>query len=401
MWPWPPRSALHPEVDRNLAPAAHRGDHPAPHWTLRRGAQNLAWVYASGLVFLLLAVFSVNEDDPSRGALALRVTLLLVIAVAYVLAAWVADAPLAFRWAYIGLFIALIAIRAFSDGWGFVGLGVYVSILLATLIPWRVAWIAIAVWSGLVAATFLFSRDLLSIYIAVVSLAIGWAAGGGIETGRVRGQLRRAEARVSTLSVAAERERISRDMHDILGHSLTAIAIKAGLAARLADRDPQAARAEMTEVEEIARQALTDVRATAAALRLVRLTTELAGARSVLMAAGIEAEVPTAVEPMPDEESELLGYVVREAVTNVVRHSQAHTCVITVAPKMVRIADDGVGRRPGLPAGGSGLHGLRERVAAAGGELDQEWPPSGGTVLTARLAGAMRREPSAPAAAVS
>jgi two-component system, NarL family, sensor histidine kinase DesK len=196
------------------------------------------------------------------------------------------------------------------------------------------------------------------------------------------------EQRLSLLALAAERERIGRDLHDILGHSLTAIAVKAGLAARLVDVDPSAARTQLSEIEEVARQALTDVRATASGFRQVWLAGELACARSILLAAGIEARVPAPLPPLPDEISELFGYVVREAVTNVVRHSGATTCTIELTPASVRVVDDGIGREA-PPAGTarrrSGLDGLAERVAAAGGELIVTHGPDGGTLVSATL----------------
>jgi two-component system sensor histidine kinase DesK len=147
--------------------------------------------------------------------------------------------------------------------------------------------------------------------------------GGGIEAGRISARLTRAEQRASALAVVAERERISRDLHDILGHSLTAISIKSELARRLVEADPVRAQEQMAEVVEIARQALGDVRATASAIREIRAATELASARSVLEAAGIEPHLPSAVPTLSNEVSQLFGFVIREAVTNVVRHSDA------------------------------------------------------------------------------
>ncbi|HEY9292442.1 MAG TPA: histidine kinase, partial [Microlunatus sp.] len=172
-----------------------------------------------------------------------------------------------------------------------------------------------------------------------------------------------------------------RDLHDILGHSLTAISIKSGLAARLADKDPAAAKVQMTEVEEIARVVLADVRATTTGMRQVRLASELASARSVLMAAGVEAVTPTALPTLTDECSELLGYVVREAVTNVVRHAEATRCVIKVGDHSVEITDDGVGI--GSRRSGSGLTGLRRRVTDAGGTFAVATPEVGGTAVRA------------------
>ena len=160
-------------------------------------------------------------------------------------------------------------------------------------------------------------------------------------------RLAEAEQRVSVLALAAERERIGRDRHDILGHSLTAISIKSGLAARLVDHDPAAAGERLRGGSDVARQALADVRSTASGFTEIRVTSEIAGARSVLLAAGINANLPTAVEPMPSEVSELFGYAMREAVTNVVRHSDADSCTVTVDARQVTVTDDG----RGFPAG--------------------------------------------------
>src|SRR5699024_6857746 len=119
-------------------------------------------------------------------------------------------------------------------------------------------------------------------------------------------------------------------LHDILGHSLTAVAVKAGLASRLTGLDPEATREQLREIEQVARQALADVRATAGGYREVRLATEIAGALSVLEAGGVRCTASTALPTMSDATSEFLGYVVREAVTNVVRHAAADTVDIVV-----------------------------------------------------------------------
>ncbi|MDL4817486.1 sensor histidine kinase [Actinomadura opuntiae] len=176
-----------------------------------------------------------------------------------------------------------------------------------------------------------------------------------------------ARAEVARLASAAERARIARDLHDLLGHSLTVITIKSGLARRLAAAgSPRSAR-EITEVEELARQALADVRAAVSGYREVSLAGELARGREVLRAAGVDADLPVSTEMVDPARQELFGWVVREGLTNVVRHARASRCTVTLSPSAVEIVDDGVG---GAAPSGNGLTGLRERVAAAGGRVD-------------------------------
>ncbi len=179
-------------------------------------------------------------------------------------------------------------------------------------------------------------------------------------------ELTEARAEVARLAAENERNRIARDLHDLLGHSLTAITVKAGLAHRLATRDPERAAEEIGEVERLSRSALTDVRAAVSGYREVTLAGELATAQEVLRAAGIDAPSPPPVDVVDPAHSELFGWVVREGVTNVVRHSRARHCVIALGPTWLEIEDDG---RGGAPDAGNGLTGLRERVAAAGGTV--------------------------------
>jgi two-component system, NarL family, sensor histidine kinase DesK len=185
---------------------------------------------------------------------------------------------------------------------------------------------------------------------------------------RINRELVAAREELARLAVAEERVRFARDLHDILGHSLTVITVKAGLARRLVQRDPARAEAEVAEIERLGRAALGDVRATVAGYRQVTLAGELASARYVLEAAGIRADLPHAIDAVPGPLHELFGWVVREGVTNVVRHSRADTCAVRVWAEGVEVRDDGKGGTAGMGPG-SGLAGLAERVAAVGGRL--------------------------------
>jgi two-component system sensor histidine kinase DesK len=194
--------------------------------------------------------------------------------------------------------------------------------------------------------------------------------------------LAEARAELASLAVEKERFRIARDLHDILGHSLTTITVKAGLAARIGQADPARATQEMAEVEALARQALAEVRAAVVSYREVTLAGELATGRQLLRAAGITADLPRAVDDVDPAHQELFGWVVREGFTNIVRHSRAHSCAVRLSQSSIEITDDGIGSS--APPG-NGLTGLRERVAAAGGSIEAGPAHPAGWRLRVRL----------------
>jgi two-component system sensor histidine kinase DesK len=176
-----------------------------------------------------------------------------------------------------------------------------------------------------------------------------------------------AHLEIARLASQAERSRIGRDLHDLLGHSLTAITVKAALARRLASSDQTGSVREIAEVEELSRQALAEVRAAVSEYRGVTLAGELVRGKELLRAVGVVAELPTATDVVDPSHDQLFGWAVREGLTNVARHAHATRCTVTLMPALVEIADDGVG---GVVSAGNGLNGLRERVAAAGGTLE-------------------------------
>ncbi|MFD0803694.1 sensor histidine kinase, partial [Streptomonospora algeriensis] len=182
---------------------------------------------------------------------------------------------------------------------------------------------------------------------------------------------RDAQAR---LAVTEERLRFARDMHDLLGHSLSALAVKSELAARLAEIEPQAAAREMSAVQHLARDALREVRTAVSGYRDVDLAAEAAGVQAVLTAAGVRCTVTGADVDVPAEQRSVASWVVREGTTNVLRHSSAKNCAVTlrrdVGTLVTEVFDDGTQQGDGGDEPfGNGLAGLAERVSAAGGAL--------------------------------
>jgi two-component system sensor histidine kinase DesK len=178
--------------------------------------------------------------------------------------------------------------------------------------------------------------------------------------------LRDAQAQIATLAAAEERARLARDLHDVLGHSLTVVAVKSELAGRLIDLDPAKAKVEIGDVEALARTALADLRAAVTSYREMNLDSEISAARTALAAAGIESHLPLDGGVADADLRPLFGWVVREGVTNVIRHSGAKECWIELAPRALTVRDDG---RAKAAAHGNGLTGLRDRAREAGAEL--------------------------------
>ncbi len=190
------------------------------------------------------------------------------------------------------------------------------------------------------------------------------------------------------LAVAEERLRFSRDLHDVFGRTLSVVAVKSELAAELASRGRPGAAEQMLEVRQIAQDSLREVRAVVAGYRAADLPAELSGARSVLRSADIETTIESygagQEGSLPEATQEALAWVVREAVTNVVRHSHATRCEITLGVErgeaVLTVTNDGVPdldrttTSPGSPSG-SGLIGLGERLAGAGGRLETHLEP--------------------------
>ena len=201
-------------------------------------------------------------------------------------------------------------------------------------------------------------------------------------------RLRDAQSEIARLAVVDERERFARDMHDVLGHSLTVVTVKSELARKLVARDPHRAEEELADIERLSRAALADLRASVAGYRAMTLETELSAANAALVAADIVPHLPASGDVVVPELREAFAWVLRESVTNVVRHSAAKNCWVGLEKKAIMIGDDGRGMPAALSgshgASGHGLSGLRERAEKAGAVLTIEPSDDGGTLITVR-----------------
>ncbi|MFT4211251.1 MAG: histidine kinase [Microbacterium sp.] len=343
-----------------------------PTLLVARGSRG--WYLGGGISLIWLVSVAQTAVTVSANALqaALAVALVILFGAAFLVAA-----PIVWSLHGTGRLIVPAALFALTFslfpwlGWQIPALWTYVGVIVGIgVLRWAVTFFVVVGLGMLALVTAGASRgwteSILWTPLIIVSISLMMA--GFSRNLAAMNELRATQRQLELMAVERERGRVARDIHDILGHSLTVITVKAELAGRLTEVDPQRARAEIAEVETLARAALADVRATVAGVRSVTVSGELAAAKAALAAAGIAGELPGSTEAIPPERRELAGWVLREGVTNVVRHSRASVCRIRLSPHEVEIADDGVGPQDGSAAS-SGIRGLRERVEAAGGHL--------------------------------
>jgi two-component system sensor histidine kinase DesK len=218
-----------------------------------------------------------------------------------------------------------------------------------------------------------------SVTLAIIAIFTAYAHKHQLE-------LRRSQDEILRLATLAERERIGRDLHDLLGHTLSVVALKSELARKLIDRDIDAARAEITEVERVARDSLAQVRNAVSGIRSTALSSELLAATALLEAQGLKVKCETENVKLPHDRETVLALSLREATTNVRRHSRATGVIIRLrnedATVVMEVVDDGHGGRI-IP--GNGLNGMRERLDTVGGSLSVQPNKERGTLLRASV----------------
>jgi two-component system sensor histidine kinase DesK len=270
------------------------------------------------------------------------------------------------------ILVLLIAFAMIPFRGNWTVLAIYATAIAAELRPSREGWrLVFAVTAASVAVALLTGMAwYFVIMMGVFELMVAIGTISGMTLGEKHADLLRAQQEVRRLSTEAERERIARDLHDLLGRTLTLIALKADLAVKLSARDPAAAEREMKDIAEAARGGLSDVRAAVAGMNDAGLARELEASRSALQAAQIRCEIVGEDLAEHAANGAVLAMALREAVTNVIRHAGAAHCRIILGEQeggvSVTIIDDGQG---GRFREGAGLTGMRARLAAAGGRL--------------------------------
>lgn len=354
---------------------------------LRRSIRNtlMATIVSLGVIPALLFLASPGFD-PVRGAvLGIGIAVVVTLHGRRVFRAvndtW-QPIPLERTYALVALTIAMALVADLTDAQASGMWGLYTGVVSAEFLidrPGRQAWrhIGVAIMAHLVVVT---ATLVITGQSEVISVSVPFSAGVNVFMCYALGTtfrqweaaLRLDEARRAAADLATTRERLrlAEDLHDILGHALEVVSLKSELAVRLSDLDPAKSKAEMVEVQRLARGALKDVRELAHGRRPTDLAIELTGARHLLESAGIACDFDADPAALTDPERELFGRILREAVTNALRHADPRT--FTVALKVTdrvefQVVNDGV---PAQPAGdGTGLKGLARRVTEADGEF--------------------------------
>lgn len=333
-------------------------------WPQVSGSQVTGLLYASiWLVFLAMPVVATVLSDAALGwkLLSYSGTVAFGLVYSWLMAWWMHEetsGPTRMNLVAGCLVLATLGALALpaAGSWSTVFLPFIAALIIFTTDPLPGIPVGLAVWALPTAAAYLLIEQE---FWMIVGPGFGMVF---ILVSRITEHYEsRARTVEQQLQTVEERDRIARDVHDVLGHSLTVLSIKAQLARRLIETDQQRAQAELDEIEQLARDSLGQVRSTVTRLRAPQLPEELDVARSALHAGGIAADIQVEEE---HSDSQLLAWALRETVTNVLRHSQADRCLIRLAADRLLISDDGVGM---AATEGNGLRGLRERAKREGG----------------------------------
>lgn len=262
----------------------------------------------------------------------------------------------------------------------FIILGTSFIAWVAQNTKWALFWLAMLNLALAIDAVFFHAPVGFWATSMVVSLGVGLSNIHFAEKNRADSKLRMANDEIEHLAKVAERERIARDLHDVLGHTLSLIIVKSTLAGKLIEKHPQKAKDEIADIEKVSRDAMAEIRNTLRGYSNYKLCDEFVRAKSVLESAGIKVNAETTELVMTPAQESVAALIMREAVTNVVRHAQARHCSLRLGANngdcVLEVADDGCG---GVLVEGNGLRGMRERVEALGGKVTRD--TSAGTRL--------------------
>ena len=330
------------------------------------------WAPYVWLVFLSFFFFQPFFDHASTREWVITITATVVFVSMYFAIFWVRP-PVTYL-LVIGMAVMGISLARVNPG-----SSVFV-IFCSSFLPWifnktRHALVALITLLAVVGADAAFFHAPMGFWVASIVVPIGVCGSNLYFAEKVRSdtKLRMAHEEIEHLAKVAERERIARDLHDVLGHSLSLIIVKATLAGKLLEKYPEKAKSEIADIEKVSREAIAEIRATLRGYSNYKLSEELQRAKAALGSAGIELEAETAEVSLTPAQESVLALITREATTNVVRHAHARRCWVRLGASnencVLEIGDNG---RGGFEGEGNGLRGMRERIEALGGKLERD-----------------------------
>ncbi len=298
-------------------------------------------------------------------------------------------------WLFLTVFVAISATGLALAGPGLLGFVPFIVVFGVFNFRWAIAGV---IFAGCAIACFVVPivYDLFPELMFFLIIVVSTGAGASFTRMAEQTSLERA-ALQTDLAVSSERNRVARDVHDVLGHSLTAVILKTQVCSRLLETlDPadeknrstiDKMRSELDELDTVSRQAMAEIRSTVGGLRVANLSDEIAAARAVLADAGVSLTVQGESAAVPPQHATTLAWVTRESITNVVRHAKAANCRIEFpsgsGEPLIRITDDGVGFGGSSP--GNGIRGMQERVSDAGLQLQTSPASDRGTRVEVRV----------------
>jgi two-component system sensor histidine kinase DesK len=358
--------------------------------------KTLGWTPYAWLIYILpftlTPMYSRRFDDPAGWALFIIAT--LALSVLYFRGYWARGRELML----LAAATTAMAVAFWPISYGAGAMFIFAAGMIGYLEPSRQAIIGVALIAlTAIAEGWFLGRDWFSgSWPVVFTVLVGAINIHFSQVGRSNKRLQLAQDEIEHLAKVAERERIARDLHDLLGHTLSLVILKSELAAKLSERDPDRARDEIRDVERISREALAQVRAAVAGYRSGGVESEAQHAQSALGSAGVAVEVKLVKKQLPASHEAVLALALREAVTNIVRHANASQCTIALeasdAQCTLTVADDG---RGGNEPFGNGLTGMRERVEVLGGTMTRDGRRGTRLTVTLPLRAESRAERSA------
>jgi two-component system sensor histidine kinase DesK len=333
--------------------------------------RHLGWTPFAWLIYSIPFVFTTWATRHTPAVFAANVAALALFLVLYFLSYWVCGPRLVLVIAGVTLIgFVVTPINPVAPVFF-----IYAAAMVAFIDRLRPRLLYLGIHLAVVAAFGLMTRQRLEFFIPAVLIA---AVIGGVNIHYAgvwvaNAKIRMAQSEVERLAKMAERERIARDLHDVLGHTLSVIALKSELASKLFERDPARAAQEIREVNEVARDALAQVRGAVTGYRAAGLSAEFEAMKKAFASAGITLNLEAEPLTLPPSHENALALVLREASTNVLRHARASSCTVRLVNRdrvaRLEISDDG---RGGEALEGNGFAGMRERVAALGGSLQRD-----------------------------